>query len=512
MSNNIAKLIPELNFRKEENQYHFESDNGILKIQKEDLKWEIEDIDVDISSDISVSFTMKLKDYHNFKEQEMDLTKLFPRLKNQAITCQCEQYKLKLFEFAETNVSYGPNPKISGIATRAIIKNGNPINIRTNINVWDLFETKSLLQSNLEKFDIESSPHIYLKTLNPEKIDLNLKSPEEIESMDNLLIKEIQISDNLLEDSNFLFYKTKYENKHPTEIKDIENLIMFYDSNIIHFRMKIIENIETRNLEIRIDCKNTTNSTGKSIFDKKDTNFQKFINTSYSNYINAKNKMNIDFDLLLTYYVWIKNEKYPETKLLLCSEFMEIYKNTLNESKNESHKIFKRLQTFRFNQIKLKPVKLLKFLEPEIYDIIKQIKQININNNDYKQICDKFEETYIASIIQFNRNKIIHSGKLKIEKNDIDLIIKSWIYNFKKDLNVDDEIIKSIGESIKIELKNRIYLFDIKKQCEFMEYFIEIILLIILEANCELCHEKRFKTEVNEHISYNTQDYIKQFL
>lgn len=511
MSNDIAKLIPELNFRKEENHYHFESDNGILKIQKEDLKWEIEDIDIDISSDISASFTMKLKDYHEFKEKEMDLTKLFPRFKNLEITCQCEQYKLTLFEFAETNTSYGPITKISGTAMRTIIKNGNPINIRTNINVWDIFETNGLLQSNLEKLNIKSSTHFYLKTLNPEKINLNLKSPEEIESMDNLLIKEIQISNNLLEESNFLFYNTKYDNKHPNEIKDIENLIMFYDSNIIHFRMKIIENIKTGNLEIRIDSKNTTNLNGKSIFNKTDTNFQKFINTSYSNYINAKNKMNINLDLLLTYYVWIKNEKYPETKLLLCSEFMEIYKNTLNESKNETHKIFKRLQTFRFNQIKLKPVKLLKFLEPEIYGILKQIKQINTNNNDYKQVCDKFEETYIASIIQFNRNKIIHSGKLKIEKNEVDLIIKSWIYNFKKDLNVDDKIIKAIGESIKIELKNRIYLFDIEKQCEFMEYFIEIILLMILEVNCELCHENRFKTKVNNRISYNTKDYIRQF-
>ncbi len=126
---------------------------------------------------------------------------------------------------------------------------------------------------------------------------------------------------------------------------------MFYDSNIIPSRFLILQSAENDKLEIRIKSKNTYKLDGNSIFKDWPDNLFNFINSSYDSYIDFKNS-EIDIDLLLHYYVWIKNEHYVEVKLMLCSAFFEILKNNkLDPSKNEDGFIFNLSQ--RFNLLKL---------------------------------------------------------------------------------------------------------------------------------------------------------------
>ena len=232
-----------------------------------------------------------------------------------------------------------------------------------------------------------------------------------------------------------------------------------------------------------------------------------------------KQVINVNIDLLLHYYVQIKNEFNPVTKIILCSEFMEIYKNSFsNEFKNETFKIYNRLQKHRFNQLKLDSIKLLKFLQPEIFLTFEDVR----NNSNYKnsqyfsKVCDKFEETYIVAIIRFHRNKIIHSGNFILNKEHIDSFMKLWIQNLKHDyknefINVPEKLIDDTADSIKEKLKSAESLFDVDVQSKFMEYFIEIILLVMLDVDCDLIKEDRFKTTSGRNVSYSSKDYIKKF-
>ena len=131
---------------------------------------------------------------------------------------------------------------------------------------------------------------------------------------------------------------------------------MFYDSNIVPSRFSILEAVYDDKLEIRIKTKNTFKLKGSSIFKNWPNNLFDFINSSYDSYLAVKNS-DIDIDLLLHYYVWIKNEQYAEVKLMLCSAFFEVLKNNnLDPSKKEGG--FHHILTQRFNLLKLNTNKL----------------------------------------------------------------------------------------------------------------------------------------------------------
>ena len=212
-------------------------------------------------------------------------------------------------------------------------------------------------------------------------------------------------------------------------------------------------------MEIRIQSKDNYKLKGSSIFKDWPNNLFNFINSSYDSYIDAKSS-DIDIDLLLHYYVWIKNEQYAEVKLMLCSEFLEVLKNNkLKPHKNETGHFYDKIFQ-RFNFCKLDTYKLLKILQPEIFQIITDLENKYIDKGckvkDVKKICKKYKKEYLLRCIERYRNKVIHSGKFELLQEDIDKIVEKLIKDFKNDYKIDSQIklIENIGNDLKIELND----------------------------------------------------------
>ena len=300
-------------------------------------------------------------------------------------------------------------------------------------------------------------------------------------------------------------------------INNINKLLMFYESNIVPSRFVIFESLDTKKLEIKIKSKNLYKLNGSSIFQDWPNNLFNFINSSYDAYINAKSS-NIDIDLLFHYYVWIKNEQYTEVKLILCSEFLEVLKNDkINPHKNENGHFYDKIFQ-RFNIAKLDTYKLLKFLQPEIFQIINDLEKEYISQG-YKRkevikICKKYKKEYLLRCIERYRNKIIHSGKFELLPEDIDKILKNLIKDFKNDYKIDSqiEIIEKIGNDMKFKLKNVDSIFDIFKQATLFESIIEIFLLHLLNVDCLLIYNHCSNSQKSCEDDFNSKNYVDNFI
>ena len=199
---------------------------------------------------------------------------------------------------------------------------------------------------------------------NTDKIFIN----EELEN------NQFESFNQLLDRNPFIFTETTYQNIYSDEIKNIERLLMFYNSLISPIRMRIVESKITKKLEVIMMPKSDTPNLGNSIFWKVPDNFFNFLNSSYEKYVELKNS-DLSIDLLFYYYTWIKNEQSLEVQLVLCSAFMEILKNNqLNPSLNEGYNLFKRLQ-LRIDEVGIDPINLFKYLQPPIYEVVHDIKK-----------------------------------------------------------------------------------------------------------------------------------------
>ena len=151
------------------------------------------------------------------------------------------------------------------------------------------------------------------------------------------------------------------------------NYLGFMILILLPSRMKIIQ-YEDNKLEIKIKSKNIHKTKGNSIFMDHSINFINFINSVYDNYCECKNDV-IDIDFLLDYYVWIKNESYLEVRLILCSAFMEIFKNNKNDNSKKNQKgTFNKSLSKRFLDLKLDTTKILEILQKEIFVILNNVK------------------------------------------------------------------------------------------------------------------------------------------
>ena len=232
---------------------------------------------------------------------------------------------------------------------------------------------------------------------------------------------------------------------------------------------------------------------------------------------NTKNS-DIDIDLLLHYYVWIKNEQYAEVSLMLCCEFLEVLKNSRNQPhKNENSPFYDKIFQ-RFNFSKLDTYKLLKILQPEIFQLIVNLEKEYIgkgyNNKDVIKICKKYKKEYFLRCIERYRNKIIHSGKFEVSQKDIDKIIDKLIIDFKNDYIIDSqiELIEEIGNDIKVKLKNINGIFDIFKQANLFERVIEIFLLNLLNVDCLLIKNHSLKSQRSDEYDFNSKNYVENFI
>ncbi|WP_292601351.1 hypothetical protein [Methanobrevibacter sp. UBA212] len=515
-------IVPNLNFEKnDENHYIFKIDEGNLKSKETGNICKIYNIEIDIYDKISIKFEMDDFFYPLFFMEEVpseDGKRTFVRpnvIKFFDIMCDSEEYGITLLNFSSEKETHEIK---KGISTNFIsgkcreivlLKNNTKINDDEKVNVWNVLECCNTSHITYMEFESDNLGKIYLKSKNTIDYPHNFETPEDLKTRRTFQENQMNSFNQLLGNDAFLFYESLYSEIDNEIIRNIDKLLMFYDSNIVPSRFLILQSVENNKLEIRIKSKNTYKLEGSSIFKDWPDNLFNFINSSYDSYIDVKNS-EIDIDLLLHYYVWIKNEHYAEVKLMLCSEFFEVLKNNmLDPSKNEDGFIFNLSQ--RFNFLKLNTYKLLKLLQPEVLNVILNLENSYIDEGfsekDVIKISRRYKNEFLLSCIKRYRNKIIHSGKFDLTNNDIGMIVGELTDTFKDNYSIDSqvELVEKFGNDITMGLNNADSLFNIFNQSLFLERIVEIVLLKIFSPDCLLSLSNNFGSD-------NSKDYVSKFI
>lgn len=522
--------IPILGFNKKGEEYIFRSNLGNLRFKDENEIHTINYIEIKIKDSICISFSIDWIGYHNYFCKKIDENRFtdLNEHKYYEIDCISGEYTLYFSDCYCVKIEDFSKIYLHALQVN-IIKNDDKIDDEEVVNVWNILESLEIKQSTVKEFDSDFLKNFFLKSEYTNDYSI-IDENEKILINEELENNQFNSFNQLLNRNPFLFTETTYQNVFSKEIDNIERLLMFYDSTISPVRMRIIESKITKKLEVIIIPKNNTPNLENSIFWKVPNNFFDFLNSSYENYLELKNS-DLNIDLLFYYYIWIKNESSLEVQLVLCSAFMEILKNNqLHPSRNDNLKLFKRLQ-LRIDQAGLDPIKILKYLQPHIYEVVYDIKKEFKNeefysDNKFHSTWEMFLKTYVPSIIKFYRDKLLHSGQLKMEQEDIKVFINKWELNFKEGLREDQqEWADKISESLKDKLINFSRVYRAPDQCIFIKEFIDLILLALLDVDCILTNENRFKTEVRmkkigtdglnhefEDNSFKSKDYLKKFL
>ena len=523
--------IPILGFDKTEDGYIFKSDLGNLRFKDEHEIHIINDIEIKIKDTICISFSIDWRGYNNYFCEKIDENKFtdLKELKYYELDCVSEEYKLYFGDCYCVRIE--DSSKVYLQASKVnIIKNDDKIQDEEEVNVWNILESLDIAQSSVKEFDCDFLKEFFIKSRGTMDYKIIDETANKILINEELENDQFKSFNQLLDRNPFIFVETTYQNIFSEEIKNIERLLMFYDSTISPIRMRIIESKITKKLEVIIMSKNDNPNLRNSIFWKVPNNFFNFLNSSYENYLKLKNS-ELNIDLLLYYYTWIKNEKSLEVQLVLCSAFMEILKNNqLQPSRNDNYELFDRLQ-LRIDEAGIDSINLFKYLQPPIYDVVYDIKKEFKNeefysDNKFHSTWKMFLKTYVSSIIKFYRNKLLHSGQLKMEQEDIKVFINKWESNFKDSLRDDQQDwADMIVGSLKDKLINFTRFYHAFNQCNFIKEFIDLILLALLDVDCMLTNEGRFETKKGvkkieigdlnyevDDISVNSQDYLKKFM
>lgn len=506
-------IIPSINFKKnDENHYNFKINDG--KLFHETKKYyRLSDINIDIYDSITIScnihvfeilapFCMRFSDVDNVKYN---------------IKCSTDKYDITIFGFhitdevaditKYTHRAVGVCDEINFIHKGYVKKNGIK-------KVWSILEYEGLFHPYYERFKSEKLNEIYLKSCNTQDFEKEDESKESILKFNELFNKQEESFEQLLDKDTFLYYEFKdSEEKFIEIINNFDDLFRFYDSNLLPSRMKIIQ-YEDNKLEIKIKSKNVHKTKGDSIFRNISINFIDFINSVYDNYCEIKND-EIDIDYLLDYYVWIKNESFLEVRLILCSEFMEVFKNNKNDDSKRNQRVnFNKELKKRFLNLKLDTTKILEILQNEIFVILNTIENKFLSSEydkrDVNLILNFFRTDYVITSIEVYRNKVIHSGKFELASNDIDELVKKVKTHAKKVFHKNSQIIliDLLYDEINEELYVANCLKDIVNQSEFFEEIVEIILLAYLKVNCNL----NFSIKGDDSpYKFNAKRYIDKF-
>ena len=306
--------------------------------------------------------------------------------------------------------------------------------------------------------------------------------------------------------------------KYDETMRDLEILLNLFGAKSYNLRTKIIENGIYR--KIIFKRFNTTKTIGFSVIKNFPNNLFDFINSSYAQYVILKDNF-VDINLLIHYYIMIKNENYVEVKTLLCSTFFECLTNKkLNQSNDQINnrtqkKNLRRELINRFNELNLDTSKILKIFLPEVDEFFDEItltfiasETIGKNKKKVLNIIKNYKKTYVIENLVFYRNRIVHSGNIIVFESDTQKIIEN-VYNkkLKKDYNgKGEELLDEINEFILNNLPIKDFNNTIFRQQKFMEYIIEIFLLRMLNVDC-LINSNEFDDN-----NFNSKDYIKQFL
>lgn len=528
MSEYKIPIIPKLNLEKND-EWHYELNINVGKIKSKKTEQisEIYNIKIDIYDDIDISFEISDWDYLNLFMDEVSSEngkKKFittNEIKFFDIRCISDKYEVKLLNFhskQSVHDSTKVNIMISGECGEFIfIKDNNSINVDEKVRVWNLLECSNTSHVAYTEFESNYLSNIFLKSSNTHDYYSEFETTPDLEVMHNLRKKQNNSFKQLLGEDSFLYYENFYGEISNEIIKNVDKLLMFYDSNIVQSRFIIFESIDTKKLEIRIKAKHKYKLNGNSIFKNWRDNLFNFINSSYDHYIDVKSS-DIDIDLLLYYYVWIKNEQYVEVKLMLCSEFIEVLKNDkFKPFKNEKGFFYYKLFQ-RFNSLKLDTFKLLKILQPEIFQLITELEKKYIDQgyliSDVNKIGKRYKKEYLLRCIERYRNKIVHSGKFELSTEDINEIVDRLMKDFKRHYNINYQIdlVEKFGNDLKWNLNNVNYLFDIFNQSELFEHIIEIVLLRLLNVNCLLVNYHNLESFTSDITDFNSKQYINEFI
>jgi|GEM_PF-3301917 len=528
MSDYKIPIIPKLNFQKDDNEhYFFKITCGKLESKETGKTCDINNIEIDIFDKICIKFEIESLDYAPFfmdklSEEDGKVSYISSKeIKFFNINCNSEEYEINVLNF---HLRKHTSEYKSGVSKNFIwgecdeikfVKNANFIGEDEQVNVWNVIECSNTSHVKFIEFDSNNLNGVFLKSINTSDYPHEFDEMEYREIIRTFQENQKSSFNQLLGNDSFLFHQSNYSNINNDVIKNIDSLLMFYDSNIVSSRFLILESLNHEKLEIRIKSKNIHKLKGSSIFKDWPNNLFDFINSSYDSYINIKNA-DIDIDLLLYYYVWIKNEQYIEVKLMLCSAFFEVLKNNkLNPSKNEGKFYGKLIQRFSF--LKLDSYKLLKFLQADVVKCINKLEKKYSNeeysNKNVQKIFKRYKNELLFIFIKKYRNKIIHSGKFELTNNDIEDMINELIKIFKKHYNEEQiGLVEKIGEDIKNALKNTGSLFDVYNQSRFFERLVEIILLKIFNTDCTLSFNHNLDNSSPELDDFNSKNYIDKFI
>jgi hypothetical protein len=516
MAGESLNLIPNFNLPKDGDEYLLSVDKGILKSGNLNIEFDIKDIEIHIGDNIAVNFDMDLDSFNQFEEKILD-GKPFSKFRRFSIECTYGNYNVSVLNFIDAQDSIGPQScGLNGVATcvNLISNYWNTFNANENVEVWDILESDRICQPGFKKFEINQSLSIYLKSKVPENFTIPAQLQDEVseEHLENESFRQ------LLNQNSFLYYKTTYENRFPYVVNNIQNLLFFYMSKIQPIRMKVIKGIGNEKLAIIINKNNSLAAGNVSIFSNCEDNFLKFINNSYDYYCSEISSGDFNVDLLIHYYARIKNETNDMVRMVLGSEFIEVLKNIKSRpEKDEQNELYARVNG-KLDYLNISPTKLLKILQPDIYDIFLDIKKKcnrkqEFNSQRVHTLWLKINKTYVVSVLVFYRNRIVHTGKYGMENQEIDLFVEFWKEHITNGLtNFPENILDFAIDNIKEEFYDN-QLFDVKNQSLFVEYFIEIVLLRLLHVDCTLKREyKLFNGNIDENSNFNSKDLVNNFL
>lgn len=488
----IIPIIPQLDFEKKDNaHYLFESNEGNLILNKDNKICPIKNIKIKVSNKIVVSLSIEGSDYEELFCKKNNKKPIYSR--EYEIRCESGNYHIILSGCYEkdSELNSGKHWVKLSASNINLIKNGETIQEGEKVNVWCILESDKISQNVIKEFEPIQLERILLKSKGAHDPQLITEPKEKFKKIIRLYEKQEESFKQLLTQSSFLFYKTDDFKQIPEEISNIEKLLMLFDPILNPIRMKIYENDEKDKLMIDIssDEKYYFNN---SIFADTTYNFCNFINSTYPTYISLKNST-IDIDLILYYYVLLKNEPYTNIKIAFCSIIMEILKN-FETGKTEQDNKFKDKINELFQKLKLDSLKLFEVLQPDFYNIFDEIKNDNYSKSSITLVCRYFRKNYIAALIEVYRNKTIHSGDFKINETTLNkLIDEKWKPLVKKGLSSSDELIDEIGEYIKQNARTTTSVDDITTQTQFFEFIVDIVMLKLFNVDCELENYPHFR-------------------
>ena len=231
-------------------------------------------------------------------------------------------------------------------------------------------------------------------------------------------------------------------------------LFGFFSSNFISLRVSYIEGLTGK--EIRISTPSDSERSGSSIFFKRSWQTFKFLNSSYDNFVKFKDDLNLR--VVISYFVWMKNSTFIDSQKYLMGVIL--------------------METLKFayaSKIKKYPKRGMHFQKP-----------VGSGGSRNIYFTELIKEIYIEFNLDINK---IHARYLAMEfensfKCKVPIFYPIDFYEISKKNNFVDDLTNFRNEVVH-EGNIKLDYPEIRKQMNYIEWSIEILLLAILEVDCE---------------------------